>query len=149
MVIGFLIVLIHVIHFTNPRHRFYLLNKGIIAPVETNRSHDVVSELIGHDVVSEVQQFFVSKTFPRKWNETHIRLIPKVSSPWKVYELPPYTLCNVFYKIVAKIITKRLQPILNSPISENQSAFIMGRTIFDNVLIIHEILHFLWLSKAK
>lgn len=47
-----------------------------------------------------------------------------------------------------KIITRRLQPVLDALISENQSAFILGRAISDNVLIAHETLHFLKRSRA-
>ncbi|CAA7058134.1 unnamed protein product [Microthlaspi erraticum] len=75
--------------------------------------------------------------------ETYIRLIPKVLSPKSVAEYKPIALCNVDYKVISKILTKRLQPILHSIISENQTAFVPGRAISDNGLITHEILHYL------
>ena len=58
-------------------------------------------------------------------------------------------MCNVYYKINSKILTKRLQPLMVKLISENQSAFVPGRAIGDNVLITHEVLHYLKTSKAK
>lgn len=39
-------------------------------------------------------------------------------------------------------------PVLQSIVSENQPAFILGRTISDNVLITHEMLHYLKVSGA-
>lgn len=105
--------------------------------------------IIGLDAVREIQDFFRSGKFPPKLNVTHIRLIPKVLSPKKVSDYRPIALCYVFYKIVAKILTKRLQAILPEIILEHQSAFVPGRAISDNVLITHETLHFLRSSQAK
>jgi len=105
--------------------------------------------IISTDVGREIRLFFTSKNFPRRMNETHIRLIPKDLGPRKVADYRPIALCNIFYKIVAKIMTKRMQLILPKLISENQSAFVPGRVISDNVLITHEVLHFLRTSSAK
>lgn len=78
----------------------------------------------------------------------HIRLIPKITSPKVVADYRPIAICNVYYKIISKILTGCLQPILDSIISENQSAFIPGRAITDNIMITHETLHFLKTSGA-
>lgn len=104
---------------------------------------------IGADIVKEVQEYFRSGTLPSIINSTHIRLIPKGESPQKVSEYRPIALCNVYYKVFSKILTRRLQSLLDSIISENQSAFVPGRAIFENVLITHEVLHFLKNSKAE
>lgn len=42
----------------------------------------------------------------------------------------------------------KLKHVFQSIVSENQSAFIPSRVISDNVLITHEILHFLKISGA-
>lgn len=90
--------------------------------------------IIGPDVIREIRDLFSSGSFPGRMNETYIRLIPKISGPRKVADYRPISLCNTYYKIVAKNLTKRLQPILN---------------LSDNVLITHEILHYLKISGAR
>lgn len=91
-------------------------------------------EIIGHDIVKEVQDFFQTESMPRAINETHIRLIPKINGPTKVSDYRPITLCNVNCKVITKIITSRLQPIMDALISENQSTFVPQREISDNAM---------------
>lgn len=86
---------------------------------------------------------------PNSINKTHVRLIPKTQNAMKVSEYRSIALCNVYYKIISKILSLRLRPVLSHIISENQSAFLPGRAIADNVLITHEILHYLKGSEAE
>ena len=74
-------------------------------------------------------------------NHTFITLIPTVHNLEKVTDFWLISLCNVIYKIVSKKIANRLKPMLNSIISETQSAFTAKRLITDNILIAFESLH--------
>ena len=98
--------------------------------------------IIGKDVTREVCQFFVSDYLQSQQNETHIRLIPKVTGPRSVSDYRPIALCNTHYKIIAEVISRRLKPLLPTLISPSPPAFVAGRAIGDNVLITHEILHY-------
>lgn len=104
---------------------------------------------IGPDITKEVQCFFRGGALPENINDTHIRFIPKINHPQKVSDYQPIALCNVYYKIYSKILTKRLQPLMTKLKSENQTAFVPGRAIGDNVLITHEVLYYLKTSKAE
>ena len=106
-------------------------------------------DIIGKDIYQDIREFFETGHFHRRQNETHIRLISKVSCPRKVSDFRHISLCNMHYKIIAKILTSRLQPLLLQIISPHQSAFVRKRAIGDNVLITHEILYYLRTSKAK
>ena len=57
-------------------------------------------------------------------------------------------LCNVVYKVVAKVLANRLKRVLNKCISESQSAFVPGRSILDNAMADIEIIHYMK-SKVK
>ncbi|PNX57234.1 ribonuclease H, partial [Trifolium pratense] len=86
--------------------------------------------------------------FPPSLNSTNIALIPKGESQASMKDWRPISLCNVHYKIVAKVLANRLKSILEKCISENQSAFVPGRSILDNAMATIEIIHYMK-SKTK
>ncbi|KAA3458281.1 Down syndrome critical region 3 [Gossypium australe] len=59
----------------------------------------------------------------------------------------PISLCNVVYKIIAKVLVFRMSAILGYCINEAQRAFIPGRLISNNVLIAYEVIHSLKMKK--
>uniref|UniRef100_A0A803NKB3 Reverse transcriptase domain-containing protein n=1 Tax=Cannabis sativa TaxID=3483 RepID=A0A803NKB3_CANSA len=106
-------------------------------------------ESIGADFCDAIQDFFVSGRMHRWINATNIVLIPKVQNPKRTNHFRPISLCNVVYKVIAKIIANRLKPILPSIICPTQAAFVPGRNIHDNNVIIQEIIHSFNRKKGK
>lgn len=76
-------------------------------------------------------------------NATNIILIPKKKNPTVVGELRPIALCNVLMKIITKVMANRIKGLLDTVVSETQSAFIPGRLISDNVMVAYEVMHYL------
>jgi hypothetical protein len=68
-------------------------------------------------------------------------LIPKVNKPTTFGDFRPISLCNLCYKIIAKILENRLRPILSHGLSEEQLGFLQGRQIIDAVGMAQECLH--------
>lgn len=69
-------------------------------------------ESIGTDVVEAVHSFLHTCHLLNPINYTHMCLIPKVQNSDKMTDLRPIALCNVMYKICAKVITNSLKKIL-------------------------------------
>ncbi|XP_019184966.1 PREDICTED: uncharacterized protein LOC109179943 [Ipomoea nil] len=95
------------------------------------------------DVASFVIGCLDSRNLPPGLNSTDVVLIPKKKTPELVTNLRPIALSNVVYRIMEKMITNRMKPLMEGIISESQSAFIPDRLITDNILVAAEVGHFL------
>lgn len=82
---------------------------------------------------------FVNGGFPKVINASFIALIPKVQDPQSLNQYRPISLIGSIYKIVAKLLGRRLKRVMPDIIDERQTAFIEGRHMLHNVLIASEV----------
>ncbi|XP_021731501.1 uncharacterized protein LOC110698389 [Chenopodium quinoa] len=67
-------------------------------------------------------------------------MVPKVEDVVYVSQYRLIACCNVLYKLISKLLCSRLKTVLPVLISENQSAFVAGRSILDNILVSQDML---------
>lgn len=102
---------------------------------------------MGEDVVQLCHKMLNRDRKVDEVNDIIIVLIPKVFEPKDMTHFRPISLYRVIYKITFKFLANRLKVILQYCISLNQSAFVPGRMIHDNILIAHELMHYLQSDK--
>ncbi|KAL4324557.1 hypothetical protein GQ457_11G025030 [Hibiscus cannabinus] len=83
----------------------------------------------------------INRKLPFNVNVSFITLIPKVSNPIDISDYRPISLIGSIYKIIAMILSRRLRQVMDVLISDTQCAFVLGRQIFDGVLIASELIH--------
>jgi hypothetical protein len=84
------------------------------------------------DLILAIQGFFKTKQL-QGWKAPFLSLIPKNKDPCEWGHFRPINLGNMNYKVVTKIIGRRLETFLLRIISREQNAYIKGRFIGDYV----------------
>jgi hypothetical protein len=106
-------------------------------------------ELVGQDLLEVVEESRLRGEVIKQINSTFIALIPKVNFPRTFSDFRPIALCNLCYKIISKIIAKRIRPILSRALSEEQLGFLKGRQILDAIGMTQECLHSIKTKKLQ
>ena len=68
--------------------------------------------LIGDQIFSTASQWLSTDAFPLGLNNSLIVLIPKCENPSSMKELRSILLCNVLYKLVAKVLANRMKDVI-------------------------------------
>ena len=98
-------------------------------------------ELLGQDLLNSFNAAYEDCELSVSQRRGIITLIPKENSD--IRELSnwrPITLLNVDYKILSKAIASRIQKVLPRLINCNQTGFMKGRYIGQNIRLINDIM---------
>ena len=77
---------------------------------------------------------------PYSLNEAIIKLLPKKNNAERIEDWRPISLINTDFKILAIIITQRLQPALSKIIGEDQTAHLKNRNAHTNISITRDLI---------
>lgn len=123
--------------------------KSVLFAMPTNKAPDPDSfpmefykeawHVIGRDFVTVIQSFFLHGLLPRSVNATLLSLVPETMDPKRMADYCPIACCNVMYKVISKILARRLKATLPTTIELNQCAFVQGRLLLENVLLATEV----------
>lgn len=73
-----------------------------------------------------MHKFFANSALLEQLNNAMVALIPKGKHAPTVGDFRPISCCNVVYKVITKVLAKRLSPILNCLLDKAQGAFEKG-----------------------
>ncbi|GJW28749.1 cysteine-rich receptor-like protein kinase [Tanacetum coccineum] len=85
----------------------------------------------------------------RGCNASFIVLIPKNSDPVDLGDYRPISLIGCMYKVLSKLLSRRLCKVIHKLIRPNQTTFLSGRQILDGIQIANEIVNYAKKEKLK
>eukprot|EP00253_Pinus_taeda_P018242 PITA_18242 len=86
------------------------------------------------DILNVVEDSKLNKTILKVINTSFISLILKQDIAQTPDKFRPIALCNVVYKIISKVVANKLKPLLPTLVSGEQSGYVEGRQIIDNII---------------
>lgn len=94
--------------------------------------------VIGKQVTIVVLDFFQSSNMYAPVNRTSVILIPKIQYLITIKDYRPISCCTTVYKIISKMLTSRLQGVMDYLVYSSQATFVPGGSLTDNVILSHE-----------
>nr|XP_016481434.1 PREDICTED: uncharacterized protein LOC107802438 [Nicotiana tabacum] len=121
---------------------FELSGESASGPVGfTGIFFQVCWDIVAEDIHNMIKLFYGGRSLPKSITHTNLVLLPKNTNVQTFSDLRPISLSNFINKVISKVIHDRLEKILPFLISSNQSDFVNGRSIFENILLTQEIIN--------
>jgi len=96
---------------------------------------------VSPDICSLFASFYSESSEIERLNRSYLVLLPKKENARKPQDFRPIALQNSTIKGISKVLTARLQPLIPSLISSDQSGFVLGRCIADSFAQAADLLH--------
>jgi hypothetical protein len=106
-------------------------------------------DLVGTDLLQMIEDTRITGKISSSLNSTFLVLIPKSDQPSSYNDFRPISLCNLVYKLIAKVISTRIKPVMERKLSPEQLGFLKGRRIHDAIGVAHESIHSIFHKKQK
>lgn len=74
-------------------------------------------------------------------NHNHVVLLLIKGRATSVSDYRPISLLNVIYEIITKVLTNRLNPLMDILINKAQTGFILERFILDGIVVAQELMY--------
>ena len=103
--------------------------------------------VIGDDFCKAVMDFLYSGRLPRSTNIMWVTLVSAFEGAEEIKDFRPISTVACVYKVIAKVLARRLKGVMPGLVGETQCAFVSGRHISDCALIACEAMH--WMKQKK
>ena len=97
--------------------------------------------ILGIEMVSAIAHFFHYSFLPASTNSTILALVPKRPGASSISDFRPTSCLNTLYKVIDRLLVRRIKPILPELIVPNQTAFVKRKTIMENTVLAGEIVN--------
>ncbi|MDV3181265.1 MAG: reverse transcriptase domain-containing protein, partial [Candidatus Phytoplasma australasiaticum] len=101
----------------------------------TSAFFQVCWDIIGEDLTRLVRDFLYGQELTKFVTHINLLLIPKKDGVKDFSDLRPINLSTFTNKLISRVVHGRLVKVMPKMISQNQSGFVKGRNIAENVLL--------------
>ena len=96
-------------------------------------------DTIREDMLGVMNQMYIHKSMSRRQQHDIIVSLPKDKGDITPAGYRPITLLNTDYKILARIMTRRLTPVLEEQLTSNQYCSVPGKSIVEAVPVLRDV----------
>ena len=97
--------------------------------------------MLKKDILAFMEEFHQRGKLSKGLGASFIALIPKKAGEIGIRDYRPIGLLGSIYKILAKVLPRRIKKVLPKIIFNEQGVFVKGRQIMDDILVTNECVH--------